>query len=118
MELKDLVKELNLKIVADGKLDVDVTGGYTSDLMSDVLAKATAGDIWITNQKHINAVAVASLLGLAGVVMVGGVEPDENALEKAREENVALFTSDLTAFDVVGRLYSLGVRANGLKVSG
>lgn len=110
MELQTLAKELNLVQVAGLKDGVEVTGGYTSDLMSDVLGQAKKGDVWITNQKHLNVIAVASLLGLSGVIIAGGMKPDENALEKAQQENVNVFVTDLSAFEVVGRLYSLGVR--------
>lgn len=112
MELERLAKELNLKLWAgsvDGKV---VTGGYASDLMSDVLAKAKQGSVWVTNQKHINVVAVASLLGLSGVIIAGGIEPDANAIEKAQEEKVTLFTTNLPSFEVIGRLYSLGIRGD------
>jgi hypothetical protein len=113
MELNQLAKELDLSVLVDGSGETKVTGGYTSDLMSDVLAKAKPGNIWVTNQKHLNTVAVASLLGLAGVVIAGGIQPDENTIAKAQEENVALYTSDLTSFEVVGKLYGMGIRANG-----
>jgi serine kinase of HPr protein (carbohydrate metabolism regulator) len=111
MQLQQISKELNLKALSVENFDsIEVTGGYSSDLMSDVLGKAKKGNIWVTNQKHLNVVAVASLLGLSAVIMAGGVDPDENALEKAQEENVPLFTTSLSAFEVIGRLYSMGVK--------
>lgn len=113
MKLRQVVNELNLEHLCGGDLDsVEVTGGYTSDLMSDVIAKAKRGDVWITNQKHLNIVAVASLLNLAGVIVAGGLRPDDATIEKAKEENVSLFVSDLPAFEVVGRLYNMGLRTN------
>ena len=114
MKILEIAKELNLNAVCSDSVDADdVTGGYSSDLMSDVLGKAKKGNVWVTNQKHLNVVAVASLLGLSGVIMAGGVQPDENAVEKAAEEKVPLFTTDMPAFEVIGRLYSLGVRGDG-----
>jgi len=111
MLLQQIAKELNLKSLSVDDLgSIEVTGGYASDLMSDVLGNAKKGDIWVTNQKHLNAVAVASLLGLSGVIIAGGIDPDENALEKAREENVPLFTTGLPAFEVIGRLYAMGIK--------
>ncbi len=29
-------------------------GGYVSDLLSDVMAHAQDGDVWITMQRHVN----------------------------------------------------------------
>ncbi len=87
-----------------------VTGGYVSDLLSDVIARAEEGDVWITVQRHVNIVAVARLKGLAGVVLVGGREPDPDTLARADQEAVPLVTTPLGAFEAAGRLYHLGVR--------
>ena len=111
MRLIDLVEELGLRVeVAGDSLRVEVTGGYASDLMSDVLANASAGELWVTLQTHQNVVAVASMKELAGIVLVAGREPQEETLDRAREEGVPLLVSELSAFEVVGRLYGLGVR--------
>ncbi len=112
MHIDQIAKELGLKAICDGGSS-EVAGGYASDLMSDVLGKAKKGDVWVTNQKHLNVIAVASLIGLSGVIMAGGVTPDENAVDKAREEHVPLYATDMPAFEVIGRLYGLGVRADG-----
>src|SRR5688572_24803537 len=101
MELRQLITQLNLKPLNDDVNGVSVTGGYSSDLLSDVLANAKNGNIWITNQRHVNVIAVASLLGLSGVIIAGGTAPDENTVKKAREENVPLFISELPAFEIV-----------------
>jgi len=110
MLLSKLISSLDLQPVVSGD-DIEVTGGYVSDLMSDVLANAKSGNLWVTNQRHVNVVAVASLLGLSGVIVAGNAEPDENTVEKAQQEKVSLYKTTLSAFDVVGRLYELGVRA-------
>jgi len=49
MKLSDLVKELSLEVKSyeDG-LQRDVTGGYASDLLSDVIANSEKDNIWIT----------------------------------------------------------------------
>lgn len=111
MSLEAIAAQLGLKPQTEECKDAKVTSGYASDLLSDVLAKAKKGTLWVTNQKHQNVVGVAVMLDLAGVVIAGGVQPDENTLEKAREENVPLYTTDMSMFDLVGKLYELGVRS-------
>lgn len=111
MSLEAIAAQLGLKPQTEACKDAEVTSGYASDLLSDVLAKAKKGTLWVTNQKHQNVVGVAVMLDLAGVVIAGGVQPDENTLEKAREENVPLYTTDMSMFDLVGKLYELGVRS-------
>lgn len=87
-----------------------VTSGYASDLLSDVMGNAPTGALWVTMQCHPNVAAVASLLNLAAVVIVGNASPDEVTLRRAEEAGVVLLHSDLTTFETVGRLYELGVR--------
>ena len=95
MLLSEIAKNLNLKMRTIVAADHDVTSGYCSDLLSDVLK---------------NCIAVASLLDLSAMVIVGGIDPDPNTVEKAVAENVALYTTDEPAFEIVGKLYELGVR--------
>ena len=110
MKLAEIVDELNLKVVAAGKaLGRDVNGGYASDLMSDVIANAASGDLWVTMQVHQNVAAVASLKELAGVVLVNGREPEKATVERAEIENIPIMVSPRSAFDLGGRLYELGI---------
>lgn len=110
MKLREIVKKLDLEVKsASGKLDNDVKGGYASDIMSDVMANSRAGDIWVTFQTHENMVAVASLNGLAGVIVVNGREPDKDVLKKAEDAGVVVLVSKESTFEVVGRLYALGI---------
>lgn len=88
----------------------EILGGYASDLLSDVLGNCHEGDLWVTMQKHVNIVAVAQLRELAGIVLVGGRQPDAATLARAEEEHLPVISTDLPTFDVAGILYSLGVR--------
>lgn len=108
MKLTDLVKELSLDVKShkDG-LQRDVTGGYVSDLLSDVMANSKEGNIWITLQMHLNIVAVASLKNLSGIIIVNKRQPDEETLKKAEAEKITIMTTPLTAFEVAGRIYQL-----------
>lgn len=109
MVLENIARQLSLTAKTKASPDVEVTAGYASDLLSDVLAKAKSGAVWVTNHKHVNIVGVAVMLNLAAVIITGGIEPDEGTLEKAIEENVPLYTTDLTLYELVGKLYEMGV---------
>jgi hypothetical protein len=110
VKLTELVHKLNLDArSARGNLDREVTGGYASDLLSDVLANSEPGDLWITLQIHQNIVAVASMKDLAGIILVNGREPEQDTIEKAEEENIAIMVTELPTFELVGRLYGLGI---------
>ncbi|HWQ03116.1 MAG TPA: DRTGG domain-containing protein [Candidatus Nitrosotenuis sp.] len=110
LTLKQIAESLQLEINSGGEhLELAVTGGYAGDLLSDVLAHAKAGQIWITLQTHSNIVAVASAKELAAVIIVNGRKPEEATLRKAAEERIPILVSALSTYDVVGRLCALGV---------
>jgi hypothetical protein len=110
VKLTELIQKLNLTVrSAKGDLEHEVKGGYASDLLSDVLAHGNEGNIWITLQIHQNIVAVASMKNLAGIILVNGREPEPETIEKAEEEGIVIMVSDLPTFELIGRLYDLGV---------
>lgn len=110
MKLQEVVDKLGMKpLSAFSKLAAECTGGYISDLLSDVMANAKAGDLWVTLQTHQNIVAVASLKEIAGIIIIGGREPEKTTLAKAEEEKIPLLLTNLPAFEVVGRLYKMGI---------
>jgi predicted transcriptional regulator len=110
----DIAKAFGLETRA-GKdhLHEKVTGGYVSDLLSDVIAHSRKGNIWVTLQTHPNIVAVASMKELAGIILTGGREPDSDTLRKAEEEGIPILISPLYAFELVGRLYQMGISGMG-----
>lgn len=108
MKISDLVKELNLTVFCgEAGLDAEISGGYTSDLLSDVMGHIDEGMLWVTMQTHQNIVAVATLKDAAAVLIVNGASPDEETLEKGKEEDVPLLGTPLSAFEVTGKIYSL-----------
>jgi hypothetical protein len=108
MKLRDLSGQLSLNIIQDqGDLDVSVSGGYTSDLLSDVMAYGKEKNVWITCQTHENIVAIAKLKNLAGIILVNSRKPDQATMQKAREENVVILGTSEPAFAVTGALYNL-----------
>lgn len=108
MKIKEIIEKLQLKTLTGQKnLEVEVTGGYTSDLLSDVIANSKEGNLWITLQTHQNIIAVAKLKDLAGIIIVNNREPDEETLKKANEENVPVLCTDRIAFEISGKLYEL-----------
>ena len=108
MDIETIAQKLNLEVrSASDRLKNKVTGGYTGDLLSDVMANSHEGDIWITRQVHQNIVAIATLKEHAAVILVNSCEPAKDTLEKAIQENVPILISNLSAFELTGRIYNL-----------
>ena len=114
MKVKELIEILELEVKAGAnRSDNEITGGYASDLLSDVLANSQEGNIWITLQIHQNIVAIASIKELSGIIIVNSREPEEETIQKADSENIAIMVSKMPAFELIGRLYALGI--SGMK---
>ena len=109
LTVESVTNQLGLQVIAPGDMKREVTGGYAADLLSCVMAKAQAGNVWVTLQAHPNVVAVASLLDLAAVVITEGIKPEIETVERAQENGVTLLGSPLTTFTVVGKLSAVGV---------
>jgi hypothetical protein len=108
MTLRDIVRQLGLEVVAGaGWLDRDVSGGFSGDLLSNVLAAARPGNLWITIQRHVNVVGVAQVAGLSGVLLAGGEPPAAVVLAKAEEMAIPILLSRDGAFVLAGRLHRI-----------
>jgi predicted transcriptional regulator len=111
VKLKDLVNRFSLDVLAgEGSLDQEVTTGYCGDLLSDVMANAGKGTVWITIQRHQNIVAVALLKELAAILLANGHQPDPETIEKARGEGIPLLASSLASYQLAGKLYEAGIQ--------
>jgi len=101
---------LGFNCLQDQFEDVDLTGGYTSDLLSDVMANLKEGQALITIQAHKNTIAVASLSGAAAVIFCHDRSVADNVVEAAANEGIALFTTSDNQFEATVKL------ANALRI--
>lgn len=110
MTVKEIMEALSLKLLTEGAvLDAEITGGYASDLLSNVMGQAQPGMVWVTMQGHQNVAAVAALIGLAAVIVAGDATVSEDTLNKAALNEVVIFSSSMPAYEVIGKLYELGI---------
>lgn len=108
MQVKDIVEKLGLKIFSGSEgLSREITGGYTSDLLSDVMGHADANHIWVTLQTHKNIMAIASLKDLAAIVIVKGFSPEQDAVDQSDMEEIPILGTEAEAFEITGQLYKL-----------
>ena len=112
MTLQDVIDRLDLKILTQHENFAEIipTSGYTSDLLSCVMAGAKKGAVWVTLQAHLNIVAVAALLDMSAVIITEDARPDEATIAKANEEAITLLATPKQSFEVVGRLWEMGLR--------
>ena len=96
MKITDIITGLNLKVVSGHNgLSNEITGGYVSDLLSDVIGNAKEGQIWITLQTHQNIIAVASLKDISAIIIVKGLVPEVDTVEKSNIEKIPLLSTEM-----------------------
>ena len=110
MKASDLAKQFELTVVAGTNgLDRTVSGGHCGDLLSEVMANAPTGCVWLTIQIHQNIVAVALLKEMAAIILTGGNVPDAETRTKADEEGIPILLSSRRTYELAGQLYAVGV---------
>ena len=110
MNVKELVEQFKLYVAAgQNELERQIKGGYCGDLLSDVMANAPVGCIWLTVQAHQNIVKVAVLREMAAIVLTGGQAPDQETIQQADQEGVPVLMWPKSAFDLAGQAYAAGL---------
>lgn len=108
MTINEIAKALNLNIFCGQEyLENQITGGYVSDLLSDVMGNSEAGQAWITLQTHRNVAAIASLRELSAIILVKSCEPDADMSKQAEEEGIPVLGTPLSTYEISGQLYRL-----------
>jgi predicted transcriptional regulator len=112
MKLSEIVGCLDFKQLNNEKvdLDIEITNGYASDLLSQVLRDAVPQSIWITIQNHLNIIGVAVTADLAAIIVCDGIQVPVEVIKKADEEGIAIFTCEQNAFQISGKLFECGIK--------
>jgi hypothetical protein len=112
MNLEQIIDQLKLSVLTEAKDFARITpaGGYSSDLLSCVMAGARKGNIWITLQAHLNIVAIAALNEVAAIIITENAQPDAASIARANEQGVILLSTPQSTYEINGRLWGLGIR--------
>ncbi|HUJ70606.1 MAG TPA: serine kinase [Verrucomicrobiae bacterium] len=109
VKLQSQIAALRAEPLTDN-LPEALTGCYISDLLSDVLAHAEPGMIWLTIQTHRNVVSVAATKDIAAILFTCGRKPYPEIIAEAQVEGIALLTTPLTTYEAAGKLWEAGLR--------
>ena len=100
MKVEDLAQNENLQLLTEGlDLSAEITKPFCCDLLSIAMGKAPAGACWVTVTVNTNTLAVATLTDVAWIIFAEGSAVDPAIIEKAAEEEIPLFKTDLSEFD-------------------
>ena len=105
MKVSELESALGYECLQGDYADAELRDGYTSDLLSDVMANCPEESVLITIQAHKNTVAVATLTGAHAIIICNSRPVPEEMIEAARNEALAIFRTDRNQFHVTCRVY-------------
>lgn len=100
MSIQELWDSGLLKQVNEGDdMGREIAKVFCCDLLSIAMGKAPAGCAWVTVMGNMNTLAVASLADAACVIMAEGAHLDPTALNKAKQQGIAVMETGLPIFD-------------------
>ncbi len=107
MTVEFLAKECGFEVISMPSPERESEGAYIGDLLSWVMGKANAGNVWITIMSNINVIAVATLADVSCVVLAEGVSLDPEVLAAAEAKGVNVLSSPLSAYDIAKQISSI-----------
>lgn len=108
MTTQDLTSKIGLKPLSTFK-PREINGVFVSDMLSDVMAGAKSGNLWLTVQTHKSIVPAANLVDVSAVIITSGKDVPRETIDLATKYDIAILSSDLSTFELVGKLYELGL---------
>jgi hypothetical protein len=107
---KDLLEKTDLKPLSVFE-PRDIKGVFVSDMLSDVMAGAKSGNLWLTVQTHKSIIPAANLVDVSAVIITSGKQVPQDTIDLAGKYKIAILSTTLPTFELVGKLYSLGLSA-------
>lgn len=108
MTIEELAKKTGLRLLAgENGIQNTVSGCYIGDLLSWVMSRAQSEDIWLTVMGNVNAVAVASLTDAAGIVLVENAALDEDARQKADEQEIPIYICEANSYELAIKIHGI-----------
>lgn len=98
MKIDDLVKACGFEVLSSASVEKEVSGAYCCDLLSWVIGRAEEADALVTVMSNQNVIAVAVMADLPCVILAEGVQMDQNCLDKAKENDIAVLSSKWPAY--------------------
>lgn len=109
MKLQEIIEKTGLEPLTDLE-EREVQGVFISDMLSDVMTSANAGDLWITVQTHTNIVSAANLVDIAAVVVSQGKKVPENTIDLANRYHVIILSTGKSTFELATSLIEIGLK--------
>ena len=98
MTFQQFTEAVPFEVVCAGAA-ADIRAGYTSDLLSDVMAHCPDDSVLITVQNHTNTIAVATLVGAVAIVICHDRDIPQEMRDAAEAQHIAILRTPLSQFE-------------------
>lgn len=99
MTIQELFNKLGFKIICLPNPERVVLGGYTGDLLSNVLTNAKENQVLITVLGHETVLAIAEKKGLSGIILTCGASLSKKDKELSILHNINVAVTDKNSFE-------------------
>lgn len=108
MLMKEMAEKCGWKLLSGQEGEENtVNGCYIGDLLSWVMARAQAGNVWLTVMGNVNAVAVATLTDVSAIVLAENAALDEEARQKSEQQGIPVYSCAENIYESAVQIYEL-----------
>ena len=107
MTTKEFVESTGFDVIALPEPERKISGVYIGDLLSWVMGRADADDLWITIMSNSNIVAVATLSGVGCILLTEGVTLDEDVKALAESKGINVCSTKLSSYEAAIKVSGL-----------
>ncbi len=99
MTVQELVTATGFKALSLPDPERQIDGAYIGDLLSWVMGRANADNIWITIMSNLNVIAVASLSDVSCVLLAEDVTLSDELVKTASEKCINVLSTPLATYE-------------------
>jgi hypothetical protein len=117
MKISTIKELLDAEVLClEDSLSRHVYSACGCDLMSDVLAYVKDQAVLLTGLVNPQVIRTAMMMDMVCIVFVRSKLPTEEMLELAKENGIAILSTDKRLYEACGILYSNGLVGNKVKI--
>lgn len=104
MTVYELSQNSQFNVLCLPEPEREINGAYVGDLLSWVMGRAHADNVWITIMSNINVIAVASLSDVSCVLLAEDVSLDDEVLSTAKEKGINILSTPLATYEAAVKI--------------
>ena len=110
MKIKEIVAILDAEVVCGfSNLEDEITCGFASDLMSDVLTLDTDKMVLVTGLANMQTIRTVEMVDINCIVFVRNKQVTPEMLGLAKDEGLVLLQCRYSMYNAVGKLFTAGL---------